>query len=287
MPPTPVVARPFAEEAGKRVTKFLGAGEPLSSGTVSVWLGEIDGSLRAGRDEDAAHYAASTMKLPLVAAAFRLHEHGLLDLDAAVPVHNCFRSAGDGSVFSLHQDDDQDDETWALMGSTATLRRLALHAVVKSGNLATNLVLEHVGPAAVAAVLQDAGCSSSTSLPRGIGDAEARRMGLDNLVTAHDLGRVLAGVGARTLAGSSTCEQIEEVLSRQEHRDKIPAGLPQGTYVANKTGWVSGVSHDAALVRPGDAAPYILVVCVTADLAEAKAAELIAEISSLAWAARR
>ena len=39
-----------------------------------------------------------------------------------------------------------------------------------------------------------------------------------------------------------------EVMSRQEWRDKIPAGLPDGLLVANKTGGVSGTSNDAAIV---------------------------------------
>ena len=53
------------------------------------------------------------MKLPLLVAAYRRHERGELDLDAEVPVHNEHRSAYDGTPFSLDQDDDQDDETWA------------------------------------------------------------------------------------------------------------------------------------------------------------------------------
>ena len=40
------------------------------------------------------------------------------------------------------------------------------------------------------------------------------------------------------------------MLARQTYRDGVPAGLPAGTYVANKTGWVTGVDHDVALVRP-------------------------------------
>ena len=39
--------------------------------TGSVWLGGIDGSPRWAHDAHAPHYAASTMKLPLVIATFR------------------------------------------------------------------------------------------------------------------------------------------------------------------------------------------------------------------------
>ena len=240
---------------------------------VSMWLGDLDGRVIVERDADVPHYAASTMKLPLLVAALRRHESGELDLDHPVPVHNRFASAADGSGFSLDRADDQDDETWAALGEQRTLRTLAEHMTVKSGNLATNLVLEHVGAGAVAEVLSDAGASPTTVLTRGIEDAVAREAGLDNLVTAEDLGRVLCRVRP----------SVEEVLARQEHRDGIPAGLPEGTYVANKTGWVDGVTHDVALVRPDGRPAYVLVVLTTVDVSEDDAHRCIAGISRAVW----
>jgi beta-lactamase class A len=254
--------------------------------TVSVWFGGLDGQPLAVRDEQAGHYAASTMKLPLAVAAFRQHERRLLDLDAEVPVHDRFASAADGTQFAMDVDDDQDPETWGMLGGSCSLRELTRRAVVKSGNLATNLLLEQVGVEAVGEVLRDAGCSPRTTVRRGIEDAPARQAGLDNLVTAEDLARVLGGVGNRTIAAPRTCEDVERLLAAQEHRDGIPAGLPGDTYVANKTGWVDGVTHDAAVVRPGDAAPYVLVVCTTGQLTEERAHRLIADISATAWEAR-
>ncbi len=252
-------------------------------GTVSVWYGDIEGNPSYTRDEYETHYAASTMKLPLVVAAHRRHERGEIDLDSEVEVHNEFASAANGAPFSLDRLEDQDDEIWDLVGSRTTLRALARHAIVRSGNLATNLLLEHVGAGEVAAVLEQAGCTPDTVLPRGIEDAAAREAGLDNIVTAHDLAMVMAGVANRTLAREETCLAVEEVVARQEHRDKIPAGLPADTYVANKTGWVDGVAHDVALVRPHDAAPYVLAVCTTIDVPEATASALIARISRGIW----
>ncbi len=280
--------RPRPDLAGRieqRVGALLEGLDRPADATVSVWLAASDGVPLLTRDAEAPHYAASTMKLPLLVAAYRAHERGRLDLDAEVEVHNDFRSALDGSRFSLAQDDDQDDETWARIGTTCPLRVLARHATVRSGNLATNLLLERVGTAAVAAVLADAGCSAATALPRGIGDAAAREAGLDNTVTAADLGRVMCGVATRRLAAPGTCAEVEEVLAAQEHRDQIPAGLPAGTRVANKTGWVDGATHDVALVRPDDGPPYVLAVCTTVPVPEPVASAAIADISRLVWEA--
>lgn len=279
----PTLPDPLRKALDETVDSFLREQGP---GIVSIWYGGLDGRPSYARDEYETHYAASTMKLPLVVAAYRRHERGELDLDEEVDVHNEFASAVDGSPFRLDRSEDQDEETWDLLGSRAPLRWLATHAIVKSGNLATNLLLEHVGAGELSSVLDDAGCTSDTVLVRGIEDARAREAGLDNRVTANDLALVMAGVAARVLAGEQTCAAVEQVVAGQEHRDKIPAGLPAGTYVANKTGWVDGVAHDVALVRPHDATPYVLVVCTTVDVPETTAAALIAEVSRRIWEGR-
>ena len=259
-------------------------GDAARGAVVSVWLGAPGGPPLLSLRSDAVHYAASTMKLPLVIAAYRRHERGELDLDQPVQVHNAFSSAYDGSRFSLDQDGDQDDETWDRIGGTATLRELARHAIVKSGNLATDLVLEHVGTVEVATVLADAGCSPATTVPRGIEDAPAREAGMDNLVTARDLALVIGAVATRRIASPGSCREIEDVLAAQEHRDQVPAGLPAGTYVANKTGWVDGVAHDVALVRPGSAgAEFVLVVCSSADAPEETLYALNAAVTAACW----
>ncbi len=252
---------------------------------MSAWLAGLDGDVALTREPDAVHYAASTMKVPLVVAAYRRHDRGEVDLDAEVTVHNRFASAADGSPYSLDQDDDQDDWTWERLGRTVSLRTLAEHALVCSGNLATNLVLEQVGAAEVARVLADADCSPATQVVRGIEDVAAARAGLNNLVTAPDLGRVLLGIANRTLASEASCAEVEGVLLRQQHRDGIPAGLPAGTYVANKTGWVEGITHDMALVRPEGRPPYVLVVLTTVDVAEDDGQSFIADLSRIVWEA--
>jgi beta-lactamase class A len=253
-------------------------------GTVSVVLCDLDGRRLVDLDGDAVHYAASTMKLPLLVAAYLAHERGMLDLDAAVPVRNRFGSAA-GGEYAVAQVDDQDDDTWAAMGSAVPLRWLAEHATVYSGNLATNLVREHLPEGAVADVLSRAGCSEATRLPCGIGDVAARTEGVRNLVTAADLALVMAGVAGRRLAGPETCRAVEAVLAGQRDRAMLPSGVPDGTPTASKSGWVDGVRHDVALVRPRGAAPYVIAVCTTTPLPDREAVRLGADLSALLWRA--
>jgi beta-lactamase class A len=82
----------------------------------------------------------------------------------------------------------------------------------------------------------------------------------------------------------SSCEAMREILLRQEFNDEIPAGVPPGTRVAHKTGWITGVHHDAAIVFPRDRAPYVLVVLTRGMEDDAVARSMIADVSRLAYA---
>ena len=262
-----------------------GAGTPGTSRTVSAWLGGLDGGTWWARDDREPHLAASTMKLPVAVAALRAHAAGTLDLDRAVAVHDDFDSVVAGERFTMDADYDQDPRTWAERGGTVPLRDLVHRMLAHSGNLATNLVLEQVGAAAVAAVLEEAGCSERTVVARGIEDGPGRRAGLENVVTARDLGLVLVGAADHRLLDPVSAHALERDLLAQVFRDGIPAGLPAGVTVANKTGWIGGVNHDVALVRPDAHPPFVLVVLTRHGASEREGEQLVADVASRAWAA--
>lgn len=79
------------------------------------------------------------------------------------------------------------------------------------------------------------------------------------------------------------CAPVEAMLARQRHRNQIPAGLPAGLPIANKSGWIPGVSHDVCLVRPLDRAPFVLAICTTTELHEEPAAALVASLARDVW----
>lgn len=267
---------------------------------------------------DARHYAASLMKVPLLAAMYRMDDAGALDLDEPVPVVNDFASAHGGAPnFAIDPAYDQDEAVWARLGGDATLRWLGRRMIVRSSNLATNLVLAYVGVGEVAAVLRQVGMGDSR-IERGIADTAGRMAGFDNLTSARDLAALFAAIargadasgrpdgathrpgGNRSPVASSdpgeaespiatppSCREMIEVLCGQEHRDDIAVGLPPGTRVALKNGWVTDVRHATGVVFPDDAPPYVLAVCTTSGFARSdydrEARGLIARIAAASW----
>lgn len=262
-------------------------------GTVSLWCGLPGRPPAYVRLPDETHYAASTMKLAVMVAAYRLAEKGLLDLDAEVPVHDEFESAlGDGTTYTSTAYYDNDPQPWSRLGQTASLRWLVRRIIVRSSNLATNLVLERVGLEAVADVWAAVGARHSV-VARGIEDYAADEAGLSNLVTAGDLAALLGAVylGARgasdvCLASPQACEDMLSILLAQEVTDDVVQGLPPGTAVAHKNGWVEGIRHSAAVVMPTDAPAYVLVTCASAPLEEKEGCAVVARVAAASWVDR-
>jgi beta-lactamase class A len=248
-------------------------------GTVSVWCGPLGGRAAFARLEHEPHFAASLMKVPILVA---LHRRGRLD--DLVPVVNDFDSAALGaSRFALTQRHDQDDAVWQRIGDSASLRWLADRMITRSSNLATNLVLAEVGMAAAAEVWRDAGASGSR-LERGIGDAAAEAAGLTNTVSAADAGRLFDAIATGRLGPP---DGMLSTLFAQQRAEDLAAGLPPGTRVAHKNGWVTGVRHAAGVVFPDDAPPFVLAVCATTPLAindpGDDACRLVRTVAEAAW----
>ena len=246
------------------------------------------GGVVDSREPLSQHYSASTMKLPLVLAAYRLRDRGALDLDSTVTVHNSFTSRT-GEPYGIDRDEDSDPEVWAVFGTEVPVRWLCRRSIIRSSNLATNLVAEAVGFDAVAEVVTDCD-ATGVAVVRGIEDYAAQRAGLSNLVTVSGLNKILLALAAGTAARPDTCAEVLGILADNEVDTDIRPGLPAGTWVAHKNGWVSDGVLDAALVRPaGGADPagqFVLSVAITGDWPNERAHKLIQRLAAAVWERR-
>jgi beta-lactamase class A len=68
-----------------------------------------------------------------------------------------------------------------------------------------------------------------------------------------------------TVASPASCHRMIDILLRQEDRDKIARGIPEGIPLANKTGEIDGVRNDVGIVDPYGDSPYVIAV-LTKDL---------------------
>ncbi len=242
--------------------------------------------LQTGRqlliDESEVFHAASTMKIAVMIEVYRQATRGMLRLDDSLVVRNVFPSIVDGSPFSLDQGDDSDAEIYDSLGRPLSVRDLLFRMITVSSNLATNLLIERVGAANVTATAHLLGASHLQVL-RGVEDQKAYDRGMNNTTTAMDLLVLLRAIATGTAVDRTASGAMYEILASQRLRDKIPALLPAGVLVANKTGSFRTVQHDAGIVTLPDGRRYVLVV-LSKDLTNDDAGrDAIARISRVVY----
>lgn len=225
---------------------------------------------------DMRFHAASTMKVPVMIELFRQVEAGQKRLDDTVIVTNQFTSIHDGTPYTLSASEDSDGEIYKAMGKPLSYRALVEAAITVSSNLATNILIEHLGAANVQATVDRMGASGMQVL-RGVEDQKAFDAGKNNTTDARGLLTLFEAIGRGQAVSARASAQMTEILKRQRFQAGIPAGLPPGTVVAHKTGSITRIRHDAGIVY--GSRPYVLVVLVR-GIQESKVADaLIADIS--------
>ncbi len=181
------------------------------------------------------------------------------------------------------KEDDSDSTLYTLVGRNRSVRELLELMITRSSNLATNILIERVGATRAQASARSLGAWSIQVL-RGVEDGAAYRAGLNNTTTARDLGVLLAAIAAGRAASRAACDSMLAILGRQEFNEGIPVGVPPGTRVAHKTGWIGEVVyHDAGVVYPPDGGSYVLVVLTGGIKEDSVAHNLVADLSRIVY----
>lgn len=232
---------------------------------------------------DTSFHAASTMKVPVMIELFRRANTGSFRMDQGLLLVNQFASLVDGSPYALDPGSDSDSTLYHRIGQRVRVDTLLRLMITRSSNFATNTLITLVGADKVTSTMRSFGAQRIQVL-RGVEDGKAFEKGLNNTTTARDLAIILRAIQEGRAASPDATREMLEILSAQEFNEKIPAGLPAGTRVAHKTGEITAVSHDAAIIYPSGRKPYVLVV-LTRGLADGtKSARLIADISAIVYA---
>ena len=252
-----------------------------SGATVAVVLRDPVQGFFVSVNPDLRFHAASTMKVPVLLELGRRVDAREFRWTDSIPVHNTFASIVDGTPFSLDPTGDGDTTVYGAIGSRQSLRHLATRMIVRSSNLATNLLIEKLEAPRVTATIRRLGADSMVVL-RGVEDGKAFAAGRNNTTTARDLVTLLLALADRKVVSRETTAELLGILEAQEFNDGIPAGLPSGTRVAHKTGSITGTWHDAALIFPPEGPPYALVVLTRGIPQRERGLALQADIAGLA-----
>jgi beta-lactamase class A len=247
-----------------------------SGAEVGIVFRTLDGKDECYSRADDEFHAASTMKVPVLIELFHQVREGKLKLDDMLVIKNEFRSIADGSPFRLDPADDSEVDLYKAEGRTRTLAELADLMITVSSNFATNLLIEKLGVENIRATVHSLGADAVNVL-RGVEDNKAYQKGMNNTTTARGLAILMTAIAEGKAVDADASKQMIAILERQKFNEAIPAGLPAGTLVAHKTGELTKLHHDAAIVYAKR--PFILVLLVRGMAEEKESSALMAAIA--------
>lgn len=243
------------------LTQVLELGRQAQAKALSFAFYDYGADLAFSYQAARVFHAASTIKLAILFALFRAAETGKLKLGDRLHVRNRFRSQADGNPFFLQSERDGDPELYRSVGRTASLQALAETMIVRSSNLATNLLLDYLEVPFVTGTLTGAGLSALRCV-RGVEDEAAFAKGLNNQVTGEGLLAFFRQVHEAKALTAESRDRMFDILFQQRFNSMIPGGVPDSAKarIAHKTGEISTICHDAGMVFLPGRAPYVLVI---------------------------
>ena len=208
---------------------------------------------------DEKFHAASTMKVPVMIELYKQQSEGKLNLNDSILLKNEFKSIVDGSIYKMDIGEDSDDVIYSKIGTQQKMYDLMYSMIILSSNLATNVLIEVVDAKKTTATMRTLGADKIEVL-RGVEDIKAYRKGLSNSTTANDLLMIMKAIANGKAGTKADSEKMIDILKDQKWNDMIPKYLPKEVEVAHKTGSITGVHHDAAIVYHPNGKKYVLVL---------------------------
>jgi beta-lactamase class A len=158
---------------------------------------------------------------------------------------------------------------------TAVDERRMRSMITESDNPSADALIDRAGTSQINSWLLEHGYSG-TSLRHKLGGLQ--REG-PNLVTARDMTRMLLDIAGGRMIDANASAEMRRLLLDQTRRARIPAGLPNGVIVGNKTGTLNGIVNDVAFVEIPGGRRYALAVLISGAGPEGAAAQAIARLS--------
>ena len=211
-----------------------------------------------GREADTPTPSASTRKVSIMMAALKAAHEGRIDLDEPVTVEE-----------RLKQDVASGTYRYMAAGTRMPLRDAITNMIITSDNVCTQIVLERLTLAEMNAFCQAIGMANThhAHLIPPLDMPADHPVSAGTYTTPADqlllLQAILDGAGdaaaaARLGSTPALCAHALDVLSWQQFREQIPALLPFGTRVCNKTGRGKRGRMDVGIVYRGERPAFII-----------------------------
>ncbi|MBS4172887.1 serine hydrolase [Bacillus sp. FJAT-49736] len=242
-----------------------------TKGTWGIHLEDLVTKETWAWNEQEVFFAASIIKVPIMAAVFAGFDEGLYRLSDTISLKR-EDQVGDpvGGCGVLHH---------LTPGINLTIYDYITLMIIQSDNTATNVLIDLVGVEKIQQIMKEIGMEQSsfhTKLMTVPVKAKGR-----NRITAFDIATLLKKLTSGSIISQYACEQMIDIMKKQHFRDCLPERFPDEESniigakppweFANKTGWVTGIRHDIGILYFGKKAMNIVVLSKDVEDREAKA----------------
>lgn len=203
-------------------------------GWVSVYAEDLITGECFAYQADLPLIAASVIKIPVLVEAFRQQQEGLLSMDEVFTIKKEEKLPSCGALTYLHD------------GLQVTLRDLCVLMIILSDNTATNILIRKLGMEKINRTIRCLGLEKTT-LRRLLFDAQSSAQGIQNHITAGEMGILLKKMYAGRCVSPEADAQMLAILKNQRLNGKMPFFL-DAYEIAHKTGEDDGITHDVGIV---------------------------------------
>lgn len=217
-----------------------------AKGTWGIVVEEIGQGICFEHLPDQSFIAESVIKVPIMAAVFAAAWQGEFSLEDRLALRREDMVQGSGMLFALSP------------GLRLSIRELATLMIIQSDNTATNILIDLVGKERIEQTMRELGMKESRYV-RKLMIYPADNPG-NNTITARDVTTMLSQLGAGRFLSAKACEEMVDIMKKQQFRNGLPSLLPVADdgkgkemlatdwEIACKSGWDTGRQHDAGLL---------------------------------------
>ena len=243
----------FKAKAEKVKSDFGDISEKLS-GVYGLYVVDLTSSYSFGLSEKESFEAASLIKLPVIATAYREAEKGNLDLETVYILKDSDKIAGSGSLY--YKD----------AGTKLTYKELLRLMANQSDNTAYGIMKRILGDSKINAVIEDLGMYQ-TSIK-------------ENSTSPSDIGIFFEKLWDGDIVSEADKEEILANLTNTTYEEWIAAGIPDNVRVAHKYGRELHVVNDAGIVFSSK--PFVMVI-LSKGVVEREADEVFPSLSAVVY----
>ncbi|MDB9516173.1 class A beta-lactamase-related serine hydrolase [Roseofilum reptotaenium CS-1145] len=213
-----------------------------------------------------AFSSASTIKLPILLAFFQAVDAGTIRLDETLTLKEVHRAGGSGSL------------QYDPVGSEYTALEVATWMMTISDNTATNIIIERLGGMVQVNQSFSRWGLQQTVLRDWLPDLDGK-----NTTSPRELAQVMAMIHQGDVVSLKSRDRMIDIMRQTETSVLLEQGLGAGATIAHKTGDIGKLLGDVGLIDLPSGKRYIAAVLVERPHNDYGAANLIGDISHLAY----